>query len=300
MHGQIKFACFVFLIAGIFGTISCNQTTVKQVNPEIVDMKFDTTSSIVLKFSNSLFSIPSPHEATMFVKNNGVKFDKKLLNEVDNVNNYTTSFKKALNLGLYGTNLGYLNVYEQIPECFKYFSAIKKLAFDLGVYDSFDDKIVASIENNLGNKDSLMYYISKIYLDANNYLNQNQRNGIGALIITGGWIESMHILTQSTIETENYEIRNRIGEQKHPLDNLIDLLSPFYYQSDDYSKLIDKLVDLAYEFDGIIYNYSYEKPEIDSCKHLTIINSESRIVISDYHLSVIGEKIAKIRNNIIN
>ncbi len=292
---KLKFA-FLLIIITFF---SCNQSNIKHNEDELLEVELDTATSIILKFSNTLFSLPSPHEATLFVKNNGVKFNKDLLNDIEKVSNYTTSFKKALNLGIYGTNLGYLNVYEQIPESIKYFNVIKKLSNDLGLYDSFNEELITSIENNLGNKDSLLYYISIIYQDANNYLNKNQRNGIGALIITGGWIESLHILTKSIMESDNYEIRNRIGDQKHPLDNLIDLLSPFYYQSEEYSNLIDQLVDLAYEFDGIIYNYSYEEPKIDSQKQVTVINSESRIVISDYHLSIISEKIEKIRNQII-
>ena len=284
--------------------IACNQknSAPKDENLEtaVNEENIDTANSFVLKFSNSLFSVPSPHEASIFIKKNGVNYDKKLLNSVDNISNYSTSFKKALNLGIYGSNLGYLNVYEQIPESFKYFAAIKKLSSELGLNESFDDKIINSIENNLDNKDSLLYYISKIYQDANSYLSKNQRNDIGSLVITGGFIESLYILTKCAAFTGNYEIRNRIGDQKHPLDNLIDLLSPFYYQSNEYSELIDKLVDLAYEFDGIIYTYNYEEPDIDTVNKMTIINSESRIIISDYHLNIISEKIDKIRSAIIN
>jgi len=264
------------------------------------DVEIDTSASVIILYNSALFSIPSPHEATLFVKNNGVKFNKNLLNDIEKITNYTTSFKKALNLGIYGTDLGYLNTYEQIPESFKYFNAIKQLSEDLGIYDSFDEELINSIEHNLGNKDSLLFYISKIYLEASNYLNQNLRSGIGALIITGGWIESMYLLTQCTLETENYAIRNRIGDQKHPLDNLIDLLSPFYYQAEEYSNLIDKLVDMAYEFDGIIYNYSYDEPIVDSANKVTIINSESRIVVSDYHLQTLARKVVGLRNQIIN
>ncbi|MFC2138596.1 hypothetical protein ACFLTE_10505, partial [Bacteroidota bacterium] len=292
------------LVAILILSVACNQNSNSPRNNNLKSFENeedgDTTDAFVLKFSNSLFSVPSPHEASIFIKKNGVKYDNSLMNSVDNISNYSTSFKKALNLGIYGSNLGYLNVYEQIPESFKYFAAIKKLSNELGLNESFDDKIITRIENNLDNKDSLLYYISKIYQDANNYLNKNQRDDIGGLVITGGFIESLYILTKCAALSGSYEIRNRIGDQKHPLDNLIDLLSPFYFQSDEYSELIDKLVDLAYEFDGIIYNYIYEDPIIDTLNKMTIINSESRIVISDYHLNIISEKIDKIRSAIIN
>jgi len=298
---QYLFICSLAIYLIIF---ACNRNTHKQNNKNLESIenedKVGTSNPIVLKFSNSLFSVPSPHEASIFIKKSGVKYNKNLLNSVDNISNYTTSFKKALNLGIYGSNLGYLNIYEQIPESFKYFAAIKKLSGELSLNESFDENIITCIENNLDNKDSLLFYISKIYRNANYHLNKNQRNNIGALVITGGFIESLYFLSKSATINGNYEIRNRIGDQKHPLDNLIDLLSPFYYQSDEYADLIDKLVDLAYEFDGIIYNYIYEDPYIDTANKLTIIKSESRIVISDYHLGIISEKIEKIRSAIIN
>ena len=49
----------------------------------------------------------------------------------------------------------------------------------------------------------------------------------------------------------------------------------FYNESNEYTELTEKLIDLAYEFDGIDINYTYEAPIIDKEKKLTIIN-ESR------------------------
>lgn len=299
LQKQSKVIIVFLALSLLLGSCNNSQKTGKPTE-DLLEVDIDTSVSMVLKLGNSLFSVPSPHEASIFIAKNGIKYDKALMNDIDNVGKYTTSFTKALNLGIYGANLGYLNVYEQIPESFKYFNVIKRLCNDLGVYDSFDESLIQRIENNLNNNDSLLYIISKVYQEANNYLNKSQRNNIAALIVTGGWIESLYILTQCTLSSGNYEIRNRIGDQKHPLDNLIDLLSPYYYQSNEYSQLIEQLVDLAYEFDGIIYNYSYDDPVIDSANKLTVINSESRIVISDYHLNIIAEKITKIRDNIIN
>jgi hypothetical protein len=90
-----------------------------------------------------------------------------------------------------------------------------------------------------------------------------------------------------------------LGEQKHPLDNLIEVLTPLYYKSDEYAKLIDMFIDLAYEFDGIIYSYSYKEPKIDVDNKIIYINSESRVIISEYHLDIISKKIEDIRNFMI-
>ena len=97
----------------------------------------------------------------------------------------------------------------------------------------------------------------------------------------------------------NNRVINRIGEQKHPLDNLVEVLSPYYYKSAEFSEFVDMLIDLAYEFDGIIYSYSYKEPKVDVENKIIYINSISRIVISEYHLEVITNKIESIRKHIV-
>lgn len=95
------------------------------------------------------------------------------------------------------------------------------------------------------------------------------------------------------------EIINRIGEQKQPLDNLIKILSPYYNQSEHYSKLVDGFIDLAYEFDGIKVDYSFEEPTVDPENRITTINGSTKIVISDEQLKTISSKVTTIRKQII-
>jgi len=106
-------------------------------------------------------------------------------------------------------------------------------------------------------------------------------------------------LAQITNENKNRNIINRLGEQKHPLDNLIELLSPYYYKSKEFAWLIDALVDLAYEFDGIIFNYTYQESEVIPDQKLSIIKSNSNVIISEYHIRTIAQKISAIRSSII-
>ena len=222
-----------------------------------------------------------------------------MLNPADNVSNYNTNFQEAINIGIYGTDLGYLNMYEQVPDVISYFTVIKKLSQELGIDDALQIDIIDRIEKNIDNEDSLLLYLTGTYRQFDSYLKNNNRKDIGVLIITGGWIESLYILSHSAVNSKNRQLINRLGEQKHPLDNLIEILSPYYYKSKEFSELIDSLVDLAYEFDGIIYSYTYEQPEIQPERKHTLIKSKSNVIISEYHLKTIANKISSIRNKII-
>jgi len=277
----------------------CGNRSNKERTSELKEIGQIDTLSMLVKFENSLFPLPSPYQAATLIKKKNISFDENITSSLDNYNKLTTAFKKALNLGVYGTDLSYLNMYDRTPESISYLSVIKKLSDQLGISSSFDESFFASVENNINNKDSILILLSKTYRSTDSYLRVNDRKNIGALILAGGWVESLYILTKIGKSTNDREIINRIGEQKHPLDNLIEILTPYYYKSQEFSTLIDGLIDLAYDFDGVIFTYSYKEPRVDVDNKIMYINSESRVVMSEYHIETVSKKIEAIRKQII-
>lgn len=265
-----------------------------------LEVKIDSSASTLLKFNNTLFSVPSPYQMALLAKEQKIEFNKDYLNPTNSVNKYTTDFKRALNLGVYGANLGYINIYEQNPDAITYFAVVKSLATQLNIIGAFNPQTISRIEKNMGNKDSLLYILSGTYRNADQYLKDNKRDDMGVLILAGGWIESFHIIIEISKKQKNQEIINRIGEQKHPLDNLIKILSPYYNQSEDFAKLVDSLIDLAYDFDGIDFKYKYEEPVVDVKAKTTTIGGKTEVIISADQLKTITEKIVKIRQSIVS
>lgn len=279
--------------------ICCNPNKNKRNAIELSALE-DTSKAMVVRFDNVLFSIPSPHQAALLIDRLGISYNSAFINPINKASDYSGTFDVALNLGIYGTDLGYLNIYHQNQTSLTYFYSIKKIAEDLGILTPFDKSMLNKIENNINTPDTVIHYISKLYKESNHLLNRDERAGISALVIAGGWIESLYMLLQCYKVHQNYELRNRIGEQKHSLHNLLDLLSPYYYESQSYADLIDDLVELSAVFNNVIFNYSYHSLNIDTLNKLTTINSESRIIISEYHLGRISEKLTRIRNKIVN
>lgn len=300
MNNKINIQVLFSIIYLLFITlVSCNPDKKGEVIEESLEVEIDSTASTLVRFNNALFCIPSPHQIGFLIKDKNIDYNKEYLNLTSKSQNYTNNFKKALNLGVYGANLGYLNIYDQIPDAISYFSVIKVLSQEIGISNAFDMETINRIEKNMGNKDSLLHIISNTYRKADTYLKDNNRNDIGVLILAGGWVESLYIMTQIILDKKDQEIINRVGEQKHPLDNLIKILSPYYNQSEEYSQLIDHLIDLAYEFDGIECLYTYAEPDVEPENKLTIINSKSEVIMSDEQLKTITNKVNSIRNKII-
>ncbi|MCK4662981.1 MAG: hypothetical protein KAT68_08960 [Bacteroidales bacterium] len=288
------------LIFSVFNSCKSDRSKTEEDVYSAMEIEIDTSAAKMVKFNNTLFSLPSPYQLAIFVKDFGVEYNNEILNSTQNVSNYTNNFKKSINLGIYGADLAYLNIYDQVPDAISYFSVIKLLSQDLGISSAFDASTIRRIEQNMGNKDSLLFIISNTYRSADAYLKANNRNDIGVLVLAGGWIEGLHILLEIAKQNKNDEIINRIGENKQPLENLIKILSPYYNQSDEFTELIDDFIDLATVFDGISIEYHYKESETFQEQKLTMINSKTILAVGEEQFDLINSKIEKIRNNIIN
>ncbi|MBQ5540370.1 MAG: hypothetical protein IIU03_09065 [Bacteroidales bacterium] len=264
--------------------------------------QLDPNKSAIVKINNRLFSVPSPLQLAGFLKELNLPFKKELLSDASARQNYTTSFKQALNTGVYGADLGYINAYDQLPEAAAYFSAVRFLTSELGILNSFNEETISRIEKNSGDKDSLLYIASLIYRESDYYLTNSDRNEIGALIIAGGWAESLYLMTNAGISGGNTKkLCELICEQKYPLNNLIELLRPYYGKlgNVNYDTFLENLSDLAGIFDEINVKYTFRDTKTDENKRLTVINSESNAALEDAQIEVIRTKITKLRNEII-
>lgn len=258
----------------------------------------DSSATKLLTVGGSMISIPSPIQTAMLIEKSGADYNKQYLNDSKRVTTYATSYQKALNLGVYGADVGYATIYDQSQDALKYMGVINKLSDELGITGAFDQETIKRFESNFGQRDSMLNMVSVAYRNADAFLKDNDRLSTGALVIAGGWIETLYFTTQIALEGTNDEVTYRIGEQKYTLNNIIKLLTPYYNQP-EYDLLVDELIELAYDFDAIAIEYKYEKPEVDIANKKTKINSKTVVTITPEHLKAIAEKVEAIRNKIV-
>ena len=256
-------------------------------------------SSALLEIEGKIFSFPSPVQTAFLIKEVGTSYDASLLSKASEVNKYATSFKKAINLGIYGADLGYVTIYEQSQDAISYLKSVKMLANDLGVSGAFDLSLLERFEKNIGTKDSLLALVADAFRASDAYLKNNERSDVGALVLAGGWVESLYFSTTVAGKSKNNEILTRIGAQKNSCNNLVQLLMP-YYNREDYTAFIDQLMELNDVFKGIEMVYTYKEPTVNAAKKTTKINSTTEIRISDEQLNDITSKIKNIRQQLIS
>jgi hypothetical protein len=301
----IKFLFFIaiaaiatFLVLNSSPKSENSETAIEKETEAAIMADVEKTGNI-FKYNNILFSLPSPYQISLLLEKSGISYNRDLLNSTKKASDYVDNFSKSINFGVYGSDLGYINIYKQTQDAASYFAVLKILSQEIGLYNAMDKPTVERIENNIENRDSLLVIVSNTYRKIDNYLKSNNRENTGALILAGGWIESVYLLTQQITEHPNKELMERISEQKRPLENLIKLLVPYSNESKDYYFLVDKLIDLAYTFDEIEEQYKYVAPVTDAHKKITFVKSKTELVMNKEQLAKISEKVAVIREHII-
>ena len=192
----------------------------------------DTTASLRAERTKNIFhNIPSPMETAALLKKAGAEYDRDILNDVKNVDNYTAASKQALNLGIYGADLSYASVFNNTQESMLYTSCAQKLAKKLDVSSAFNEGVIDRLEKNRNDRDSLLSIISETYWHVDAYLKENERDNISALMVAGGWTEGLYIASQVAKIHDTPELRQRIAEQRLPLVDLLELLRT--YSPDD-------------------------------------------------------------------
>jgi hypothetical protein len=268
-------------------------------NQDTIDQDaLDPNSSLNTVFDGKIFSIPSPVQTAYLIKSLNLPFDASLLSDDKAVGNYVTDHKQALNLGIYGTDLGYSALYDQKSTTMRYLRSVEKLTSELGLEAAFDTSFLKRFEENNGNEDSMITLMSDAFRQADNFLKQANRKSTAALILTGGWIESIYFACKLNEKKASPDIQRRIGEQKQSLNSIIDILTE-YNKGGSNDGLIAELKDLQASFDKIELQYEYAAPETDKENHLTTFHHKLNIVMDGGVLNEIRTKIEAIRANII-
>jgi len=247
--------------------------------------------------------IPSPLEISVLLKESGKKYNGSYLNSPESVSNYNSNYKKALNLGVYGTDLGYTNIYEQNQDGVKYMTSIKTLADGLSIGQFFDIETIGRLATNSKNLDSLLLITTQNFNSINHYLQSRNQSNLSVLFLTGGWVEALNILCEvAAANPTNKEMQETIGEQKIILENIMLLLS-FYKESDqNMASLLADMEELKKLYDKVNITYTYSESTFEIVDGVMVIkdNSSSTIQITSEDIANIKALTTSIRNKIIS
>jgi hypothetical protein len=255
-------------------------------------------------------NISSPVEMANMILGSGVPFSQQMLNSSDNMKNYSTSFKRAINLGAYSADLGYINCYNKNTVVVSYLLAVKELADGINVGQFIDFAHLKSLATNSSNLDSLKQLSVTSFNDMDKYLREQKRANVSTAIVAGAWAEGIY-LTCSVVEqmqknpsadtTKLKELVSRIGEQKD-IVNILKIVVHNYSLSDrNFQTLEEKINELQNVYEAVRITTEFAPPEmVEQDGMLVIVQHEiSHVEITDEQVAQIIEKIKDLREFIV-
>lgn len=246
-------------------------------------------------------NIASPVEIAAMLQAMEVPFSADYLASTKGADRLTTNFQKAVMLGIYGADLGYLNIYEKTGNSVDVLSTIKRLADGLRVGQFFDFETLKRLSVSKSNLDSLLFLSINSYNQIDEYLRNSNRGAISALMIAGVWIEGQYLATQVAAGGSYKMLRDRIGEQKIILGDLLMLLRPYNRSNDEYSTFYEMMVQISMAYRDVRITYKLGEPEtVEQDGRLVMIQHEESIVeMTDEQLDNITGLSKEVRNKLI-
>ncbi len=247
------------------------------------------------------YSLPSPLETAMLIKNAGADYDEALMNPTSNTSKYITSKSKALNLGIYSTDLSYASLFDQNQATLNYIDAAKQMADGLNILDAIDEETVNRLEEQINNRDAIIDIISETLMNSSSFLKENDMEGTASVVLVGGWVEGLYIATNLVDENNlmGNRLVERIVDQKLSLDIMVSLLESTPEDADAQAVLVDVLA-LKAIFDKITITQGEVTAVPDPETNVTTLKSESSVDFTPAVFNELKTKVIEIRSSYIS
>jgi len=297
---------FIVLLIGILMMSSCRNSGRK--NSQFIFPDADSVPvSEAEKLSDEAIddiarNISSPVEIANILQRMKVPFSASYLASSIDASRLSTSFEKALKLGILGADLGYLNMYEKTGSSVDVLSSIKKLADGINVGQFFDFETMKRLSRNRTDLDSMLLLSQDSYNKIDKYLREKGRGQLSALMITGVWIEGQYLATQMIKQHPDTLLRNRVGEQKIILNDLLMLLAPYCNVNQQFVSLCQDMQDLKQKYRDVKITYTVGEPVMVEKDGALVVKQteESKVEITDEQLALIIVTSGNIRNKLIS
>ncbi len=291
---------FIFGAIGVSMTlVGCGEETPAPENEPVVNK--DTTEVVEVAVEDNMqYSVPTPNELFNVLKSLNMPFNASLMNDPANVENYTESMSQALNFGVYSADLAMAASYNEGTNTLAYFKVIRKLGESLNINNAFDETVFKRVEENInsGSTDSLTVLSNDTYYDAYSYLQENQRGATLAMIVVGGWAESIHILANSGTFVEGSEFSKRLADQRLTMENLMGFLMD-YQDDENIAIIMEELIPLDEFFMNleVIEGDAISTSEEDG---VYVLTGGSDVSMSAADFEILKTLVSDLRGSIVN
>ncbi len=239
----------LFLVNLIVMNSSCNfQGTKDELVVDTDTTQIPSTSKEQLSAQNVFNAMPGKQQITELINTHQIEYNVDYVNDPASVTNYNLENKRAVNLGIYGTDLIIASTFDQTQESMSFLKSVNSLAASLGVSAAFNQKMIDRLEASKENRDSTLEIVAGAFKKADTWLKENNRPATSALIVCGTWLEALYVAARYTEPHSDKKLMAAVLAQQESLKNLIELLNTSE-QTTDIKDMKTAFENLKTEFD---------------------------------------------------
>ena len=243
------------------------------------------------------YGIYSPAEVSGIFGRKHITYNPEILSPANNPNVFTTKTQIALNLGIYGADLSYIQMFGS-GDATQYLDIILKLSEQLGIPGEYISNLMTRMDKNVSNGDSLMQISIEAFNHVNKFLIRENQEDLAYLILAGAWIEAMYIAAHDLLHENDPDIIKKIVEQKYSLNYLLSSMKN-YYNDTSVAYVYRRLFVLKSYLNKTDIAFNNKEVNIDK-EHKEIHATPESIRFSPETMEKIREIIFEIRKQILN
>ena len=279
---------------------SCSASNDNSLENEMNQVKKSKVKVSKEEIDQLIQSFPSPIETSMIIQNAGNKFNSELLLPTKKIDRFVSSYDKAMAMGAYGGDMGYINIYEKSFVAAEFLAAIRLLSVDLEIDRFFDFEDMIRMAKSSSNIDSLQQMSTESFNSMEKYLREKGRNELSVLIVFGTWLEGSYIISYIAKGNMTEEMQNRVAEQKGSVEKIYEILEA---NSEDkyFANLARQIKPLNELYEKVTIETIMREPEMKEVdgQLVFIDNSETKIVTPEGIVDKIVEESINLRNKLL-
>jgi len=290
-------AIVVSIVLGACSSSSSEENSLEKEMNQVSESKVKVSKD---EIDQLIQSFPSPIETSMIIQNAGNKFNSELLLPTKKLDRFVSSYDKAMAMGAYGGDMGYINIYEKSFVAAEFLAAIRLLSVDLEIDRFFDFEDMIRMAKSSSNIDSLQQMSTESFNSMEKYLREKGRNELSVLIVFGTWLEGSYIISYIAKGNMTEEMRNRVAEQKESVKKIHEILVA---NSEDayFANLAKEIKPLNDLYEQVTIETIMREPEMKEIdgQLVFIDNSETKIVTPEGIVKDIVKESISLRNKLL-
>jgi hypothetical protein len=225
MKKRIAALLLPVVLVSLISMSSCRNS---KADKEQKKLEMDQKEEIQDKIESNVYPLPTSAEVIKMLTQLEVGYIFGISNPPANANKYLTSSTRAINLGIFGSDLSYATLYKNNQEVINYMSAIRDLAGELNMTGIYDETLYDKIKQNFDNRDELVLILKEAFDKTYSYLAKNEQQSLALLVVGGAWVEGMYLTTH--VSEAAYQVAGISGnllEQKKSFELLLEIAKAY-------------------------------------------------------------------------